>query len=102
MLRQRECPAYYSVSAYYNEIDAEKAAWIRELIKRGAVAPGEVDERSMSGLANPNGGEFRIGDLQRSGQHGLLAQDGGAAERVANTEHSGQFASEGLRPTLNS
>ncbi len=35
------------MNAYYNEIDAEKAAWIRELIKAGAVAPGEVDERSI-------------------------------------------------------
>lgn len=33
--------------AYYNEIDSEKAAWIRELIKAGVVAPGEVDERDI-------------------------------------------------------
>jgi DNA (cytosine-5)-methyltransferase 1 len=36
------------VSAYYNEFDADKAAWIRELIKRNIVAPGEVDERSIA------------------------------------------------------
>ncbi len=35
------------MSAYYNEHDAEKAAWIRELIKRNVVSPGDVDERSI-------------------------------------------------------
>ena len=33
--------------AYYNEIDKNAAAWIRELITRGDIAPGEVDERSI-------------------------------------------------------
>jgi DNA (cytosine-5)-methyltransferase 1 len=33
--------------AYYNEHDPEKAEWIRELIKAGVVADGEVDERSI-------------------------------------------------------
>src|SRR5690349_87599 len=33
--------------AYYNENDQEKAAWLRELIKEGIIAPGEVDERSI-------------------------------------------------------
>jgi DNA (cytosine-5)-methyltransferase 1 len=33
------------VSAYYNELDPQKAEWMRELIKAGVVAPGEVDER---------------------------------------------------------
>ena len=35
------------MSAYYNENDAEKAAWIRELIRENIVAPGEVDERDI-------------------------------------------------------
>lgn len=35
------------MAAYYNEIDPEKAAWIRELIKTGVIAPGEVDERDI-------------------------------------------------------
>jgi DNA (cytosine-5)-methyltransferase 1 len=35
------------VSAYYNEIDAKAAAWLRELIRQGLVADGEVDERSI-------------------------------------------------------
>src|SRR5208282_5152296 len=34
--------------AYYNEIDEEKAAWIRELIRHNVVAAGEVDERSIA------------------------------------------------------
>ena len=33
--------------AYYNEIDPFAADWIRELIKAGHVAPGEVDTRSI-------------------------------------------------------
>jgi len=33
--------------AYYNEIDPFAAAWLRELIKGGHIAPGDVDERSI-------------------------------------------------------
>jgi DNA (cytosine-5)-methyltransferase 1 len=33
--------------AYYNEIDAFAAAWLRELIARNLIAPGDVDERSI-------------------------------------------------------
>ena len=36
------------MTAYYNEIDPEKAEWIRELIKAGVAAPGDVDERSIA------------------------------------------------------
>jgi len=35
------------MTAYYNENDAEKAAWLRELIRENVVAAGEVDERSI-------------------------------------------------------
>ena len=35
------------MAAYYNEIDAKAAAWLRELIKQGHIAQGEVDERSI-------------------------------------------------------
>jgi DNA (cytosine-5)-methyltransferase 1 len=41
------------VSAYYNEIDPEKAQWIRELIKANVVAPGDVDERDIK-LVQPD------------------------------------------------
>jgi len=34
--------------AYYNEIDPKAAEWLRELIKAGHIAPGEVDERSIT------------------------------------------------------
>jgi DNA (cytosine-5)-methyltransferase 1 len=34
--------------AYYNEFDQFAAAWLRELIKGGHIAPGDVDERSIS------------------------------------------------------
>jgi DNA (cytosine-5)-methyltransferase 1 len=36
------------VSAYYNEFDPFAAAWLRELIKDGLIADGEVDERSIA------------------------------------------------------
>lgn len=35
------------MSAYYNEHDPFAAAWLRELIADGLIAPGEVDERSI-------------------------------------------------------
>ena len=34
-------------TAYYNEIDPKAAAWLRELIKAGHIANGEVDERDI-------------------------------------------------------
>ena len=36
------------MAAYYNEFDPKAAAWLRELIKQGHIAPGDVDERSIS------------------------------------------------------
>lgn len=33
--------------AYYNEIDAYAAQWLRNLIAAGHIAPGDVDERSI-------------------------------------------------------
>ncbi len=33
--------------AYYNEIDPQKAAWLRELMTAGVITPGDVDERSI-------------------------------------------------------
>ena len=35
------------MSAYYNENDPKAAAWLRELIRDGHIAPGDVDERSI-------------------------------------------------------
>ena len=35
------------MSAYYNEFDPFAASWLRELIKAGHIAPGDVDERSI-------------------------------------------------------
>ncbi|MEM7771053.1 MAG: DNA cytosine methyltransferase [Cyanobacteria bacterium P01_A01_bin.37] len=35
------------MSAYYNEHDPNAAEWLRQLIKLGAIAPGDVDERSI-------------------------------------------------------
>ena len=41
------------MTAYYNEIDPFAAQWLRELIKAGLIAPGEVDERSIEDI-KPN------------------------------------------------
>jgi DNA (cytosine-5)-methyltransferase 1 len=41
------------VTAYYNEHDPFAAAWLRELIADGLIAPGEVDERSIEDVT-PN------------------------------------------------
>lgn len=35
------------MSAYYNENDHFAAEWLRELIKAGHIAPGDVDDRSI-------------------------------------------------------
>ena len=40
-----------SPRAYYNEINPHAAAWLRNLIKLGVIAPGEVDERSILDVA---------------------------------------------------
>ena len=39
------------MSAYYNEIDPFAAQWLRELIKAGHIAPGEVDTRNIEDVA---------------------------------------------------
>ena len=36
------------MSAYYNEFDPFAAAWLRELVTAGQIAPGDVDERSIT------------------------------------------------------
>ena len=38
------------VTAWYNEIDPFKAAVLREASKAGAIAPGDVDERSIADI----------------------------------------------------
>lgn len=35
------------MTAYYNELDPKAAAWLRQLIKNGDIAPGYVDDRSI-------------------------------------------------------
>lgn len=35
------------MTAYYNEFDPKAAAWLRELISAGLIAPGDVDTRSI-------------------------------------------------------
>jgi len=35
------------MAAYYNEIDPKAAAWLRELVKQGLIADGDVDETDI-------------------------------------------------------
>ena len=37
--------------AFYNELDPYPAAWLRNLIDAGHIAPGVVDERSIRDLS---------------------------------------------------
>lgn len=46
--------------AYYNEFDPYAAAWLRQLIADGHIAPGDVDERSIT--------EVKPDDLKSYGQ----------------------------------
>jgi DNA (cytosine-5)-methyltransferase 1 len=50
---------------YYNEIDPFAAAWLRELIKCGHIAPGIVDERSIK--------EIKPDELKGYAQHHFFA-----------------------------
>lgn len=53
------------MSAYYNEFDPKAAAWLRELISIGMIAPGYVDERSIL--------DVKPGDLEGYTQHHFFA-----------------------------
>lgn len=57
------------MSAYYNENDPKAAAWLRELIKEGHIAPGDVDERSIV--------EVQPNDLKNHDQCHFFAGIGG-------------------------
>lgn len=63
--------------SYYNEIDPYAAQWLRNLIARGLIAPGEVDERSIL--------EVQADDLRGYEQCHFFAGIGGwsAALRIA-------------------
>lgn len=55
--------------AYYNEFDKDAAAWLRELIRRDLIAPGDVDERSIE--------DVRPDELRGYTQHHFFAGIGG-------------------------
>jgi len=57
------------VTAYYNEWDSQAAAWLRELIGRGLIAPGDVDERSIT--------DVQPEELKGYTQHHFFAGIGG-------------------------
>jgi DNA (cytosine-5)-methyltransferase 1 len=58
-----------ALAAYYNENDLFAASWLRELISRGLIAPGDVDERSIA--------DVQPGDLARYAQCHFFAGIGG-------------------------
>ncbi|MCQ4680182.1 DNA cytosine methyltransferase [Ralstonia pseudosolanacearum] len=53
------------MGAYYNEIDPYAAAWLRNLIAAGHIAPGDVDERDIQ--------DVRPEDLRGYKQHHFFA-----------------------------
>lgn len=55
--------------AYYNELNRSAAAWLRELILEGHIAPGDVDERSIV--------DVKSSDLKGYGQCHFFAGIGG-------------------------
>ena len=57
------------MGAYYNEIDRYAAQWLRNLIAAGHIAPGDVDERSIT--------EVRPDDLRGYRQCHFFAGIGG-------------------------
>lgn len=57
------------MGAYYNEFDPKAAAWLRQLIKNGMIADGEVDERSII--------EVQANDIRGFTQHHFFAGIGG-------------------------
>jgi len=57
------------VKAYYNEFDPKAAAWLRELVKEGHIADGDVDTRSIT--------EVQPSDLEGYGQVHFFAGIGG-------------------------
>lgn len=57
------------MSAYYNENDPKAAAWLRELVRRDLIAPGDVDERSIA--------DVRPDDLRGYAQCHFFAGIGG-------------------------
>ncbi len=71
------------MTAYYNEIDPYAAQWLRNLIKAGHIAPGDVDERSIV--------DVRADDLKGYTQAHFFAGIGGwsLALRLAGWPDSG-------------
>lgn len=57
------------MTAYYNEFDQNAAAWLRQLIADGMIAPGEVDTRSIA--------DVRAEDLRGFAQYHFFAGIGG-------------------------
>jgi DNA (cytosine-5)-methyltransferase 1 len=55
--------------AYYNEFDKHAATWLRELIACNLIAPGDVDERSIT--------DVQPSDLDGYTQHHFFAGIGG-------------------------
>lgn len=47
------------MSAYYNEIDGEKAESLRKLMSKGLIASGDVDERSIAEVSHDDLREYR-------------------------------------------
>ena len=52
------------MSAYYNEIEPFAAAWLRNLIAAGHIAPGDVDDlRAYGNAINAKAAQVFIGSV---------------------------------------
>lgn len=61
------------MAAYYNEIDKFAAQWLRNLISKGLIAPGDVDERDIR--------EVKADDVRGYTQCHFFAGIGGGSVR---------------------
>src|ERR1017187_9378928 len=73
------------MKAYYNEIDPFCVEWLRNLIRAGLIAPGDVDERSIK--------DVKASDLSGYTQCHFFAGIGGwsLALRLAGVPDSASF-----------
>jgi DNA (cytosine-5)-methyltransferase 1 len=89
------------MTAWYNEIDRQKAATLRNLIEEGAIAPGVVDERSIAEVQPEDlAGFTQCHFFAGGGLWSLCLRNAGVADDVPVWTGScpcGPFSKAGLR-----
>ncbi len=71
------------MTAFYNEIDPKAAAWLRELIAQGHLAPGIVDERSITEISPHELTQFTQCHFSPGSVAGLMPCDSPAGQMTA-------------------